>query len=84
MIILKKGHSKHSQKLVALLKTQYIIIILSIISIECQCTRNDTKIQTNFYKAQPKIIYKLEKNEDFKIPVSTLRNVGYFKSVFEN
>ena len=44
-----------------LLKTQCKIIILSMISVHCQCKRNDTKRQTNYKNAQSKIIYELEK-----------------------
>ena len=81
---IKKGHPKHSQKLLVLLKTQYMIIILSIISIECQLSETILKVRRILISHSQKLSTNLKKNEDFKIPVATLRNVGYFRSVFEN
>ena len=81
---IKKGHPKHSQKLLVLLKTQYMIIILSIISIECQLSETILKVRRILIRYSQKLSTNLKKNEDFKIPVATLRNVGYFRSVFEN
>ena len=61
-----------------------MIIILSIISKECQLSETILKVRRILIRHSQKLSTNLNKNEDFKIPVATLRNAGYFRSVYEN